>query len=65
MRTAIACRVLQFRAGPESHRFYACEQHAAQLEKDWPIDLFFSTDRDPVEPVDEADEMDCDFCREG
>lgn len=62
---AIWSRVLQFRAGPNETEFHACAKHRPQLEKDWPLDLFFSTVEEPVKAVDPDDEIECYFCREG
>lgn len=63
MKFAIASRQLQFTAGPQSEVFYACEQHRALL--DTGFGCFYPTKNHPVEPVDDAEEMSCDLCREG
>jgi hypothetical protein len=63
---AIWKRVLQFRAGPESHTFYACDAHRPELERgDLHSGLFFGRPADAVEAVDPEDEIACDLCREG
>lgn len=61
MAIAISSRVLQFRAGPNEHRFHACEEHEDMLVSN---DLFFAVNTDPVEPCDPDDEIECDWCRE-
>jgi hypothetical protein len=63
---AIAKRRFQFVAGPESHEFYACSDCHADLDKPWVMnELFYASDRWPIEPVDPDDEERCDMCREG
>lgn len=62
---AVCSRVLQFRAGPNESRFYACEQHRADLERGDYDGLFFGVVSDEMRPEDPDDEQPCDYCREG
>lgn len=78
-QTALYRRRLQFRSGPESYVFHACEKHRRKLgeadhisgrsqddQKDTSDVLcFFGHKNDKVEAVDPDDEETCDFCREG
>jgi hypothetical protein len=58
-------RVLQFRAGPGSYTFHACDDCKVLLERaEMGTGLFFATADEPVRPVDPADEIDCDGCAE-
>lgn len=59
-------RVLQFRSGPQEHRFYACDDHRDLLSEDGQP-LFFATDDEPITPIDHNpdEDQECDFCREG
>jgi hypothetical protein len=65
MKPAVASRLQGFRAGPEDHRFFACEEHRELLNTADPN--FFLLRHAGVEelPVDEREDHDCDFCREG
>lgn len=59
-------RVLQFRAGPNEHTFYACEQHKADLERGDYNGVFFPTTDESIQPLGSDDqEQVCDYCREG
>lgn len=62
---AVCSRTLQFRAGPNEHRFYACEEHRADLTAGDFDGLFFGRESDALLPVDPEDEIHCDYCREG
>lgn len=62
---AVASRVLQFCAGPNEHRFYACEAHRPLLEAGEYSGLFFGVTKDEVQPENADDELQCDYCREG
>jgi hypothetical protein len=62
MTPATRSRVLQFRAGPSEHRFYACDQHLPDL-LDGDMPHFFGRKWDVSEAVDPKDEMPCDWCR--
>jgi len=64
MKTAIASRRMQFCAGPETHTFYACEEHTPDLEKG-DVSCFLILRNEPVVPVSVDDDIDCDLCREG
>jgi len=64
MPYAIAKREMAFCAGPEHHTFYACAEHQPALEKG-DVSCFLVLTQCAVEPVDEADEMECWFCQEG
>lgn len=59
---AVRSRVLQFSAGPNEHTFFACERHLPQLLAG-DMQLFFGRSFDVSAPVDEADEIACDWCR--
>lgn len=61
-RPAVWCRKVAFRSGPQSHWFFACEEHRKDLDP--PPDLFFVLEDCAVEPVDPDDDATCDFCRE-
>ena len=63
-RVARWARRLEFRSGPESHTFSACEAHRHLLDTG-NVNCFFAVDRQPIAAVDPADEIECDFCREG
>lgn len=65
MTFALYSRVLQFRAGPESHQFFACAEHRPALERGDHDGCFFGVDADVIAPVDPNDEIACDYCREG
>lgn len=65
MTFATCSRVLQFRAGPNDHTFYACEEHRPRLEDGTYDGNFFGDPADVIEPVDPDDELHCDYCREG
>lgn len=62
MPAAICERLMQFRSGPESLVFYACEACKPQLEAG-DLSCFFARESDPVKPVDPDDEITCDLCR--
>lgn len=65
-RYAVGSRLMQFRAGPNEHRFYACADCLPALYAGQAGDgLFFTTEDAPVELVDAGDEIECDLCREG
>lgn len=64
MTVAIAKREMQFCAGPEHHTFYACAEHAPDLEAGQ-VSCFLILCNRHVEPVDLDDEFECWFCREG
>lgn len=59
---ATRSRVLQFSAGPNEHRFYACERHEPDL-LDGNMPLFFGRSWDVSEPVAAEEEIKCDWCR--
>lgn len=59
---ATRSRVLQFRAGPNEHRFFACDRHLRDL-LDGRMELFFGRMWDVSEAVDPEDEIPCDWCR--
>lgn len=62
---ATCSRKMGFRAGPQDHTFYACDEHRKQLD-DGDVMNFFVLVTEPVKelPADD-DETECDFCREG
>lgn len=60
---AVYSRVMEFRSGPQSETFYACETHRNALEEGIFNDNFFVTKDAPVEPVEPGDAT-CDWCRE-
>ena len=63
---AVRRRRLQFEAGPETHVFYACKEHESVLGVGTTdVPCFFPWLDEPPEPVDQEEEMACDFCREG
>jgi hypothetical protein len=63
---AVASRVSQFRAGPQAETFYACAACLPALTRgEAGGGNFFTTVAEPVRPVDPADEITCDLCREG
>ncbi len=64
MAFAVCSRRLQFEAGPERQRFYACEEHRAQLVRG-DVSCFFGVASEPVIEEDPDDESSCDLCREG
>lgn len=65
MPLALWSRKLQFRAGPNAHTFFACEEGKAALERgDVGSGLFFTTADEPVRPVDPDEDIQCDCCRE-
>lgn len=59
---ATRSRVLQFRAGPNEHRFYACDRHTPNLLKG-DVDLFFGRSWDVSQAENPEDEIECDWCR--
>lgn len=61
---AIASRVMQFVAGPQTQQFFACADCRPALERG-DVSCFLVIASQPVLDVDEADEMECDLCREG
>ena len=66
MRPALVKRTLQFRAGPQTHTFYACWEHAHKLEGDTDVSNFMPAKHQDVVGVS-ADERDdagvwCEFC---
>lgn len=63
IRSAVASRLFQFCAGPETHRFYACQGHAARLATDSPSSVFLLLVGQPIRAEDEDDDIDCDYCR--
>lgn len=64
--SAIACRQMQFVAGPQAHTFYACPEHRPELDRTWIAnELFYAVKDWPVEAVDADEDYACDFCREG
>jgi hypothetical protein len=61
---AVVSQRLQFVSGPETHVFYACDRHRESLGKPWYENgLFFALPEWPAEPVDKAEEIECDYCR--
>jgi len=66
VNTVIARRRMQFCAGPQTHDFYACGEHRAALERG-DVSCFLVLRSEPVREVrlEEGDEVECDFCREG
>lgn len=62
--TARASRRMQFCAGPQTHTFYACADHAADLAGG-AVSCFLVMTNEPVRRVDPAEEITCDLCREG
>lgn len=63
-RYAYCARRLEFRAGPESHTFYACVEHKPILDAG-DVSCFFADARHQTYAVDPDDEIECDLCREG
>lgn len=64
MTPAAFARTMQFCAGPQSHTFYACTEHRAQLGAAWFVnELFYTLPQWPVLDVSEDDEIPCDVCR--
>ena len=61
---AVCSRRLQFEAGPQTHRFYVCEEHRHDLERG-DVSCFFATATEPLRDEDEDKEIPCDLCREG
>jgi len=59
-------RVLQFRAGPQSAEFTACEAHKQDL-MDGTVSNFFADPADLItsEDLDDDEPIGCYFCREG
>ena len=62
MTIATRSRVLQFCAGPNEHRFYACDRHMPQL-LNGEMELFFARNWDVTQPENPDDENECDWCR--
>lgn len=62
---AVCSRVLQFRAGPNESRFYACAAHRADLARGDYGGLFFGLLKDEMRDEDTDDDLTCDYCREG
>lgn len=62
---ATCSRLMQFKAGPNSARFYACDRHRPTLAAEgWHANgLFFTTPNEPVQDEDPEDEIECSFCR--
>ena len=56
-------RLLQFRSGPRASTFYACDVCKPQLEH-VTLTSHYASSQWPIRPVEEADEVTCDFCRE-
>lgn len=61
---AVVALKMGFRAGPENHTFYACEEHRAELERG-DVSLFFLLKDEEPQPVDPEFEEQCYFCLEG
>lgn len=64
MAYAIVSRRMQFTAGPQTHTFYACEEHREALDRG-DVSCFLRIRGVEVIAEDPEDELACDFCREG
>jgi hypothetical protein len=63
MTYAIAARLFQFEAGPQTEWFYACKEHRDKLDQ--PPSCFLSIPGQEVKRVRLVDEVPCWFCQEG
>lgn len=61
MNPVVSSLKMQFEAGPETHRFYACEQHYQDLYRGR-VSCFLLIKNEYLEAAHE-DEAECYFCR--
>lgn len=60
---ATRSRMMQFEGGPQTSRFYACDEHEDSLHV--PSMCHFPIITDVVRDEDPDEMFGCDFCREG